>query len=162
MPGNDIVARIALALGMEVIAYRRNWLAEPLPGIRKVHRDEIFERSDVLTLHCPLTEDTRDLIDATSLARMKQSALLINTARGPLVNEGDLAAALNAGRIAGAGLDVLSSEPPKPDHPLFSAKNCIITPHIAWASRASRGRLIEVATENVKAFLEGKARNVVS
>lgn len=158
----EAVARIAQALGMKVIAYRRNWLQEPLPGIEKAHRDEIFERSDALTLHCPLTEDTRDLINATSLARMKRSALLINTARGPLVNEPDLAAALNSGRIAGAGLDVLSVEPPEADNPLFSVRNCLITPHIAWASKASRGRLIEIALENAKAFLAGNPRNVVS
>lgn len=156
------VARIALAMGMKVIAYRRSWTEEPLPGIGKAGRDEIFERSDVLTLHCPLTEDTRELIDASSLEEMKRSAFLINTARGPLVNETELADALNSGRIAGAGLDVLSSEPPKPDNPLLSAKNCIVTPHIAWASRASRGRLIETATGNVKAFLEGAPVNVVS
>jgi glycerate dehydrogenase len=158
----EAVARIGLAMGMNVVAYRRNWNTEPLPGIRKVHRDEIFQRSDVLTLHCPLTEDTRDLIDATSIEEMKRGAFLINTARGPLVNEGDLAAALNSGRIAGAALDVLSSEPPNPDNPLLSTKNCIITPHIAWATRASRGRLIDVATGNVKAFLDGQPVNVVS
>ncbi|MCE9518626.1 MAG: D-2-hydroxyacid dehydrogenase [Verrucomicrobia bacterium] len=158
----EMVARIALAMGMKVIAYRRNWLEEPMPGIGKVHRDELFERSDVLTLHCPLTEDTRELIDATSLEEMKRSAFLINTARGPLVNEAELAAALNSGRIAGAGLDVLSCEPPKPDNPLLSAKNCIITPHIAWASKAARGRLIEAATGNVKAFLDGRPQNVVN
>ncbi len=158
----EAVARIALAMDMRVIACRRDWLEEPLPGIRKVHPDEIFERSDVLTLHCPLTEDTRELIDAKSLEEMKRSAFLINTARGPLVNEADLAAALNSGRIAGAGLDVLSSEPPKPDNPLLSAKNCLITPHIAWASKAARGRLIEVAVGNVKAFLDGRPVNVVS
>ncbi len=156
------VARIALAMGMNVIAYRRNWLEEPLAGIGKVHRDEIFERSDVLTLHCPLTEDTRELIDATSLEEMKRSAFLINTARGLLVNEADLAAALNSGRIAGAGLDVISCEPPKPNNPLLSAKNCIVTPHIAWASKAARARLIEIATANVQAFLDGRSRNVVS
>ncbi|MEI6534002.1 MAG: D-2-hydroxyacid dehydrogenase, partial [Verrucomicrobiaceae bacterium] len=98
----EAVARIALAMGMKVIAYRRNWITPPLPSIEKVHRDELFERSDILTLHCPLTEDTRELIDDTSLAEMKRSAFLINTARGPLVNEDDLAAALNSGRLAGA------------------------------------------------------------
>lgn len=158
----EAVARIALALGMHVIAYRRNWLQEPLPGITKVQREEIFEQSDVLTLHCPLTEDTRELIDATSIERMKRSAFLINTARGPLVNEADLAAALNSGRIAGAALDVLSSEPPKADNPLPEAANCFVTPHIAWASQAARGRLIATAVANVKAFLDGSPVNVVS
>jgi glycerate dehydrogenase len=158
----EAVARIALAMGMDVLAYRRNWIGEPLRGIGKVGRDEIFERSDVLTLHCPLTEDTRELIDATSLAEMKRSAFLINTARGPLINEGDLAAALNSGRIAGAGLDVLSTEPPKEGSPLIGAKNCIITPHIAWATEASRARLIDVAVGNVRSFLAGQPVNVVS
>lgn len=156
------VARMALAMGMKVIAYRRNWTEEPLAGVGKAHRDEIFQHSDVLTLHCPLTEDTRELIDAGSIEEMKRGAFLINTARGPLVNEAQLADALNAGRIAGAGLDVLSIEPPKPDNPLLSAKNCIVTPHIAWASGASRGRLIAVATQNVRAFLAGSPQNVVS
>lgn len=156
------VARIALAMGMKVAAYRRNWPEEPLPGVGKVRREDLFSRSDVLTLHCPLTEDTRELIDAASLQEMKREAFLINTARGPLVNEAELAGALNSGRIAGAGLDVLSSEPPKPDNPLLSAKNCVITPHIAWASRAARGRLIDTATGNVVAFLDGRPVNVVS
>ncbi len=158
----EAVARTALAMGMKVIAYRRNWITESLPEIARVHRDEIFERSDVLTLHCPLTEDTRELIDATSIEEMKRGAFLINTARGPLVNEASLADALNTGRIAGAGLDVLSSEPPKPDNPLLTAKNCIITPHIAWATKASRARLIEVASANVRSFLDGGSQNVVS
>ena len=156
------VARIALAMGMKVVAYRRNWATEPLAGVERVHREEIFERSDVLSLHCPLTEDTRELINATTLADMKRSAFLINTARGPLINEAELADALNSGRIAGAGLDVLSTEPPAATNPLITAKNCIITPHIAWATKASRGRLIDVAVGNVKAFLAGKPVNVVS
>jgi glycerate dehydrogenase len=158
----EAVARIGLAMDMKVIAYRRNWPGERPHGVETVHRDDIFERSDVITLHAPLTEDTRELINATSIAEMKHSAFLINTARGPLVCEADLAEALNQERIAGAGLDVLSSEPPGEDNPLLTAKNCIITPHIAWASKAARARLIETATANVAAFLAGKPQNVVS
>jgi len=156
------VANIALALDMNVIAYRRKWPEELPAGIEVVHRDDIFERSDVISLHSPLTEDTRELINATTIADMKRSALLINTARGPLICEADLAEALNSGRIAGAGLDVLSSEPPAADNPLLTAKNCIITPHIAWATQASRARLIATATANLKAFLAGQSQNVVS
>lgn len=158
----EAVARIGLALGMRVAAYRRNWIGAPMAGVSTVGREEIFEVSDVLTLHCPLTEDTREMIDASSLAEMKRSAFLINTARGPLVHEADLAAALNRGDLAGAGLDVLSTEPPPPDNPLLTARNCLITPHIAWATRAARARLIEAATDNVRSFLGGRSRNVVT
>lgn len=156
------VARIGLALGMKVIAYRRQWRDAAPAGVEAVHRSAIFERSDVISLHSPLTDDTREMINVRTIAEMKHSAFLINTARGPLVCENDLAEALNNGRIAGAGLDVLSVEPPPPDNPLISAKNCIVTPHIAWATQASRARLIETATANVAAFLAGKPQNVVS
>jgi glycerate dehydrogenase len=126
-----------------------------------VGRDELLRRADVVTLHCPLTDQTRDLINAQTIALMKPTALLINTGRGPLINERDLAEALNAGRLAGAGLDVLSSEPPRSDNPLLAASNCIITPHIAWATRAARRRLLNQAVANVRAFLEGKPINLV-
>jgi glycerate dehydrogenase len=124
--------------------------------------DEIFARSDVVTLHCPLTPETRGLVNAARLAAMKPSAFLINTARGPLVDEVALAAALDVGRIAGAGLDVLSQEPPAAGNPLLRAHNCIITPHMAWASRAARARLMDATVANVRAFLAGSPRNVVS
>ena len=124
--------------------------------------DEIFSRSDVVSLHCPLTDETKELVNAGRLASMKASAFLINTARGPLVDEAALAAALNAGRIAGAGLDVLSQEPPAVENPLLTARNCIVTPHIAWATRAARARLMDATVENVRAFLAGAAQNVVS
>lgn len=156
------VARIAQAFGMNVIATRRTWAVEPPAGITPVPLEKVLEESDVVSLHCPLTDDTKHLINTGSLARMKRSAYLINTARGPLIDEPALAAALNDERIAGAGLDVLSVEPPSKDNPLFAAKNCIITPHTAWASRASRARLITIAAENLKQWIAGRAVNVVS
>lgn len=156
------VARIAHALGMKVLATRRTWAVPPPEGVEPATMDDIFTKSDVVSLHCPLTDDTRHLINAANLGRMKSSAYLINTARGPLVDEAALAEALNAGRIAGAGLDVLSVEPPAPGHVLFGAKNCLITPHIAWASKASRARLIDITARNVKQWMAGEAINVVN
>lgn len=157
----EAVAKIGLALEMRVIAYRRTWKEQPLAGVECASSESIFTESDVLTLHCPLTDSTKDLINTASIARMKPSAFLINTARGPLVHEAELAKALNAGRLAGAGLDVLSTEPPSADNPLQTAKNCFITPHIAWASKEARARLIATATANVKAFIADRPQNVV-
>jgi glycerate dehydrogenase len=158
----EAVARIGRAFGMNVIAARRH----PPPGRRDdvefTDLEALFQRSDVLSLHCPLTPETRGLVNGARLARMKPSAFLINTARGPLVDEAALAVALNEGRIAGAGLDVLSVEPPKADNPLLGARNCFITPHVAWASRSARQRLLEVTAANVRAFLGGKPQNVVN
>jgi glycerate dehydrogenase len=122
----------------------------------------LLQRSDVVSLHCPLTPETRGLINAERIARMKPGALLINTGRGPLVNEADLAAALHSGRLGGAGLDVLSLEPPDPTNPLLRAPNCVITPHIAWATRSARERLIEAAAANAAAILAGAPQNVVN
>jgi glycerate dehydrogenase len=156
------VAKVALALGMRVIANRRTWKEEPIAGVEKASQEEIFAQSDVLTLHCPLTDETKHLIRAETIAKMKPTAFLINTARGPLVHDQDLADALDHGRLAGAGLDVLSLEPPPAGNPLFTAKNCLITPHIAWASKEARGRLIDIAVENVRAFLDGKVVNKVA
>jgi len=152
-------ARLADAFGMKVIGHD----AFPFPAgpIAPVTLDELLAQSDVVSLHCPLTPETQGLINAARLSLMKPSAFLINTSRGPLVNERDLADALNAGRIAGAGLDVLSAEPPKPDNPLLTAKNCVITPHIAWATRSARQRLLETSIDNLGAFLAGNPRNVV-
>jgi glycerate dehydrogenase len=116
----------------------------------------------VVSLHCPLTPETREIIDATALAKMKPTAFLINTSRGPLVNEAALAAALNAGQIAGAGLDVLAVEPPPATNPLLAARNCVITPHVAWATREARRRLIACTAENLRAFVAGTPRNVVN
>ena len=156
----EAVARIGLAFGMKVIASARR--PRTADGVEFVSTGEIFRRADVVTLHCPLTEETRGLVNAARIATMKPTSFLINTGRGPLVVEEDLADALNAGRIAGAALDVLSTEPPPPGNPLFAAKNCIITPHIAWATHASRARLMDVVVENLRAFLAGKPRNVVN
>ncbi len=154
-------ARIALGFGMKVRAFTSKSPLQLPPEIRKMELDALFRECDIISLHCPLTEATRGMVNAERLALMKPTAVLINTARGPLVNEQDLADALNQGRIYAAGLDVLSSEPPRADNPLLIARNCFITPHIAWASKAARERLMTIMTENVKAFLDGKAVNVV-
>jgi glycerate dehydrogenase len=154
------VARIARAFGMRILACRRT--GEVGTDAEAVDLDTLFRSSDVISLHCPLTPETRGLVDAARIAQMKPTAFLINTSRGPLIQEADLVEALNAGRIAGAGLDVLSVEPPAPDHPLIRARNCIITPHIAWATKAARARLLEASAENLRAFLAGAPRNVVN
>jgi len=152
------VAAVAQAFGMRVLFSRRSAGGDPAC----VDVDTLLRESDVVSLHCPLTPDTKELIDARRIALMKPTALFINTARGGLVNEGDLAAALDAGRIAGAGLDVLTVEPPSAANPLLRAKNCIITPHIAWATRNARMRLIDATAANVRAFATGKPTNVVN
>ena len=150
------VARIGQALGMRVIAHRRDHAQPPPAGVEYVSLDRLFSESDVVSLHCPLSAATAGLVDARRLAQMKASAFLINTSRGPLVVERDLAAALRENRIAGAAVDVLSTEPPAPDNPLLSAPRCFVTPHIAWATDAARKRLIDIAAENLRAFLNGK------
>ena len=156
------VAQLGNAFGMEVIAHSRS-LKNSIEGeVRAVDRDALFRESDVLTLHCPLTEETDQVVNAESLATMKPTAFLINTGRGPLVDEAALAAALEAGQLAGAGLDVLSSEPPAPDNPLIGAKNCFITPHLAWATKASRERLMAISVLNLQKFLDGQPTNVVN
>ena len=156
------VARIARAFDMDVIAYDRS-PAAPVPAdVRLVQLEEVFSRSDVVTLHSPLTAETTGLVNRERLAAMKPTAFLINTSRGPVIDETALAEALEGGLIAGAGLDVLSSEPPPPDHPLLHARNCYITPHFAWASTAARRRLMDEVVENVHAFLEGRKRNIVN
>jgi len=155
------VAGIAHALGMDVIAHNASQKPAP-PFVKFVELETLFRTSDVVSLHCPLTPQTNKLVNAGRLAWMKPSAFLLNTSRGLLVDEGALAAVLNAGRIAGAGLDVLSVEPPPADNPLLQAKNCLITPHNAWGTRAARARLMRMAVENVRAFLAGKAQNVVN
>lgn len=158
----ESVARIAHAFGMKVAAYKRHpYGAPPFDGFEWTDLPELLEKSDVVSLHCPLTPDTEELINRDSLARMKRSAFLINTARGRLIEEQDLADCLNTGRIAGAGLDVLSAEPPPADHPLLSAANCIVTPHQAWATREARARLMATAVGNLEAFLAGKSANRV-
>lgn len=155
------VARLAMAFGMQVLAVTSR-TKETLPdGITPVGKEDLFRRSDVISLHVPLTPETRNLIDASALSLMKPSAILINTGRGPLINETDLADALNSGRLFAAGVDVLSSEPPKPDNPLLSARNCYITPHIAWATLEARSRLMQIATENLRCFGQGRIQNRV-
>jgi S-adenosyl-L-homocysteine hydrolase, NAD binding domain len=156
------VARIALNFGMRVIAFTSK-KAEELPeGVEKANLEELLTQSDVLSLHCPLTENTREMINRQSLAKMKRGAILVNTGRGPLVNEADVAEALAEGWLAGYGSDVMSSEPPKADNPLLKQPNAFITPHIAWATAEARGRLMATAIENAKAFIAGKPQNVVN
>ena len=156
------VARIAHGFRMKVIAYTRNPGRESLDHVKWVDLDELFVRSDFVTLHCPLTPETEGMVNERRLRLMKKSAYLLNTGRGQLVDEQVLADALNRDEIAGAGLDVLSSEPPSPDNPLLSAKNCSITPHIAWATKAARERLMQMSADNLKAFVQGEAINTVN
>jgi glycerate dehydrogenase len=132
------------------------------PEIKKMDLDQLFSECDIVSLHCPLTPETHELVNARRLAMMKPNAILINTGRGPLINEQDLADALNNGTIYAAGVDVLSQEPPRADNPLLSARNCYITPHIAWASTAARERLMQIMLENIKAYQDGKPVNVVN
>jgi glycerate dehydrogenase len=155
-------AKLARAFGMKVIACDVTELSQMPEGYEAAELNDVFARADVLSLHCPLTPQTQKLVNAERLALMKPTAFLINTSRGPLIDEQALADALNAGRLAGAGVDVLSTEPPPKDNPLLSAKNCHITPHIAWASQAARKRLLSIAIDNVAAFVAGKPQNVVN
>jgi glycerate dehydrogenase len=154
------VSQLARAFGLNVLVHT----LDPVPDdeVEAVSLEALFARSDVVTLHAPLTADNEGMVDRRLLELMKPSAFLINTARGQLVNEQDLADALNAGRIAGAALDVLQKEPPKGPNPLLTAKNCLITPHIAWATGAARKRLMGIAVDNLRAFLAGQPKNVVS
>ena len=149
-------ARTAVALGMKVVALTSK-SADTLPeGITPASLDDVLASADVVSLHCPLTPSTRHLINAASIAKMKPSAILINTGRGPLVDEQAVADALNGGRLAAFGADVLSQEPPRGDNPMLSARNCFLTPHIAWATLEARTRLMSTATENVRQFIAGE------
>ena len=156
-------ARIAQAFGMAVLACTKH-PDQRLESatLRYATLDEIYAQADVISLHCPLQESNRGMINAAAIARMKPGVLLINTARGQLVVEQDLADALNSGRVAGAALDVLSAEPPAADNPLLTARNCLVTPHIAWATKEARARIMATAAENLEKFLGGNARNVVN
>lgn len=154
------VAALGEAFGMNVIASTRTIPQNSRYEI--VSKEELFSRSDFLSIHCPLTPETAGLVNRETLSLMKPTAYLINTSRGGAVIEKDLAEALNEGRIAGAAVDVLSQEPMKEDNPLRYAKNCIITPHIAWAARETRQRLVGLVSENIRAFQSGKAQNVVN
>jgi glycerate dehydrogenase len=155
-------ARIAQAFGMKVLAYSHSGKPSPIGGVTMTDLDELLSVSDVVSLHCPLTSETNQLMNAARLERMKPTAMLINTSRGKLINEQDLADALYNGAIAGAALDVLSIEPPPQDHPLLRAPNCVITPHIAWATKEARTRLMEVAVGNIREFLGGSPANAVN
>lgn len=149
-------ARIAVAMGMKVVAMTSK-SADTLPeGITPAPLDDVLATADIVSLHCPLTSSTRHLINAEAIAKMKPSAILINTGRGPLVDEQAVADALNGGRLAAFGADVLSQEPPRGDNPLLSARNCFLTPHIAWATLEARTRLMSTATENVRQFIAGE------
>ncbi len=156
------VSELAAAFGMKVLAFSRTVPAQVPPHMKFVDLETLFRQSDVISLHCPLTAETKQLVNAERLSWMKPTAFLLNTSRGPLIDEQALAAALNAGGIAGAAVDVLSVEPPPANHPLGQAKNCLVTPHLAWATQAARARLMQVAIANVRAFLAGHSQNVVN
>ncbi|MCK5521938.1 MAG: D-2-hydroxyacid dehydrogenase [Thiomargarita sp.] len=154
------VAKLANAFDMPVLAYQRT--PKLVEGVRNVDLETLFQQSDVISLHCALTSETEHLINAHSLALMKSSAFLINTGRGALVDENALAEALRSGQIAGAGLDVLSVEPPKSYNPLFQLEKCFITPHVAWATQTARQTLLDMTVANLQAFLQGHPQNVVN
>jgi glycerate dehydrogenase len=156
------VARLGSAFGMHVLVNDIATATDLGGDVKSVDLDTLFRESDIVSLHCPLTPQTENLVSRKRLKLMKPSAFLINTSRGPLVDEQALVEALDSGLIAGAGLDVLGQEPPSENNPLFTARNCYITPHIAWATASARERLMRIAVENVKAFLRGSPQNVVS
>ncbi len=155
------VARVGLAFGMKILFQNRS-KKETNADFRQVDLDTLLVESDFISLNCPLTDENAGFINKSTIGKMKKSAILINTGRGALINEKDLADALNSGRIAGAGLDVLSTEPPKAENPLLTAKNCYITPHIAWATKEARQRLMQIAAQNLKAFINGTPQNIVN
>ena len=154
--------RIAKALGMEVIANDETPNEAGRSIAQYVSREEIFRRSDVISLHCPLFPATKEMINRESIAKMKDGVIIINNSRGPLIVEKDLADALSSGKVYAAGIDVVSVEPIRKDNPLLKAENCIITPHISWAPKESRSRLMGIAVDNLRAFIEGKPVNVVN
>ena len=155
------VARLALAFGMKVATYTSKPQEELPEGIIKMSLEELFCTSDIVSLHCPLTPTTHHLVNAERLALMKSTAILINTSRGPVVDEQALAEALNSGTLYAAGIDVLCEEPPRKGSPLLSARNCFITPHIAWATLEARTRLLKICENNLRAFINGHPQNVV-
>lgn len=157
------VAELARAFGMKILATKReSILEEDHPEVKFVSLDDLLQQSDVVSLHCPLTPDTQFLIDGTRLSQMKPTAFLLNTSRGPLIDERALADALMSGQIAGAGIDVVELEPPRSESLLYQAPNCYITPHIAWATKAARERLLGTAIENVRSYLSGNTQNIVN
>lgn len=156
------VARIAQDFGMDVYAFTSKSSSELSAGIQKTTIDGLLSVSDILTLHCPLTSETRELINKESLKKMKHGALLINTGRGQLVNEQDVAEALNSGQLGGYGADVMCEEPPLADNPLFAQPNAFITPHVAWATIEARTRLMNILEENLKSYIDGSPKNIVN
>lgn len=156
------VGRLARAFGMELLVYTQPEPQKPEPGAEFVSLEELLRRSDAVSLHCPLFPENTGMINSERLALMKNGAFLLNTARGPLIDETAVAQALKSGRLGGAALDVVSVEPIREDNPLLGAPNCLITPHIAWAAKESRARLMDIATENLRAFLDGRPVNVVN
>lgn len=156
------VGKIARAMGMNVVASGGHPTPEGREIAEYVELDELFRRSDVISLHCPLTPETKGIVSRDSIARMKDGVILLNNARGPLIVEQDLADALNSGKVYAAGLDVVCEEPIRADNPLLKAKNCLITPHISWASKESRGRLMKMAVENLEAFVRGAPIHIVN
>lgn len=156
------VARIAVAMGLEVLAFTSKEIEELPDGIIKVDLPTLFADSDIISLHCPLTEETREIINQKNISLMKNGVILINTGRGPLIDEKAVARALASGKIGAFCADVLSTEPPSSDNPLLAAPNAYITPHIAWATKEARQRLMDIAFRNVSAFLEGKPVNKVN
>lgn len=155
-------SRIAEAFGMKILAYDIYPPEKLLKGVKTVALDDLLKKSDIVTLHSPMTGENKKMINKQRLEMMKSTAYLINTSRGPLIDEQALADTLNKEEIAGAGLDVLSIEPPKKDNPLYNAKNCFITPHIAWATKAARQRLMNIAVDNVMQYINGKPVNIVN
>lgn len=157
------VAEVVQGLGMKVLAYdnKPNKSLEN-PNLKYAELDELLAQSDVISLHCPLFENNKGMINEKTITQMKDGVMIINTSRGPLIDEAALTVALNSGKVSGAAVDVLSIEPPKPDNPLLTAKNCIITPHIAWAPKESRCRLMNIAADNLEQFLANNPINVVN
>lgn len=157
-----VTSTIALAFGMNVLAYNPSKKESLISDTFKyVELDQLYEGADVISLHCPLFEETKGIINKDSIKKMKDGVIIINTSRGPLIVEEDLAHALNSGKVAGVGLDVMSVEPVQMDNPLMSAKNCLITPHIAWAPKESRERLMNIAVDNLAQFIKGRPINIV-
>lgn len=156
------VAERAKAFGMDVIAYTPRLYGNEPDFVKCVSLDEMLKNADIVSMHCPLTPETEDIVNEEFISKMKDGAYFINTSRGTVVNERALADALNSSKLGGAGLDVLSVEPPKADNPLLSAKNCFITPHIAWAAFETRERLVGILKENIHAFINGNPRNVIN
>lgn len=153
------VAQIALSFGMNVLAYTNH--PAPFDGVRFTERDELIRSSDFISLHCPLTPTTEGMVNSEFIEKMKNGTFIINTSRGQVIDEAALADALNSGKLAGAGLDVLSTEPPEKGNPLLGAKNCFITPHIAWAGYETRVRLMDICRSNIEAYLSGEVQNCV-